>query len=77
MVIRRMSVPTAVLAAVLAAALAVGVSRLMEPAVTLPVVFEAGAAVLLLVVAFVVGVLASLVALARALRVDPALAFGG
>jgi putative ABC transport system permease protein len=67
----------AVLAAVLAAALAVGVSRLMEPAVTLPVVFEAGAAVLLLVVAFVVGVLASLVALARALRVDPALAFGG
>jgi putative ABC transport system permease protein len=67
----------AVLAAVLAAALAVGLSRLMKPAVTLPVVFEGAAVLLLVVVALVVGALASLVALARALRVDPALAFAG
>jgi putative ABC transport system permease protein len=67
----------AVLAALLAALVAVGLSRLMKPAVTLPVLFQGTAVLLLLAVAAVVGVLSSLVALRRAIAVDPALAFGG
>ena len=67
----------AVLAALLSAVLAVGVARLMEPAVTIPVVNEPGAVVLVLGVSVLVGVLSSLVALRRALSVDPALAFSG
>jgi putative ABC transport system permease protein len=66
----------AVVATLLAAVLAVGLSRIMKPASTVPVDFEGGAIVLLLAVAAVVGVLASLAALRRTLRVDPALAFG-
>jgi putative ABC transport system permease protein len=67
----------AVLAALLAALVAVGVARLMKPAVTLPVLFQGTAVLLLLAVAVVVGILSSLVALRRAIGVDPALAFGG
>ena len=60
-----------------AALLAVGLARLMEPAVTVPVIFEGSAVLLLLAVAAIVGILSSLVALRRAVAVDPALAFGG
>jgi putative ABC transport system permease protein len=67
----------AVLAALVAALLAVGLAQLMRPAVTIPVVSEAGAIVLLLGVAVLVGILSSLAALRRALSVDPALAFAG
>lgn len=67
----------AVLAALLAALIAVGLARLMTPTVTIPVVFQGSAVLLLLAVAAVVGVLSSLVALRRAVAVDPALAFGG
>jgi putative ABC transport system permease protein len=67
----------AVLAALGAALLAVGLAQVMRPAVTIPVVGEASAVVLLLVVAVVVGILSSLAALRRALAVDPALAFAG
>jgi putative ABC transport system permease protein len=67
----------AVLAALLAAMLSVGLAQLMEPAVTLPVVTEGRAIVVLMIVAAVVGVLSSLAALRRALAVDPALAFAG
>jgi putative ABC transport system permease protein len=66
-----------VLTAVLAALFAVGLARVMEPAVTVPVVFEGSAVLLLLAVAAIVGMLSSLVALRRAVVVDPALAFGG
>jgi putative ABC transport system permease protein len=67
----------AVLAALFAAILAVGVSRIMTPASTIPVDFQGSAVATLLAVAAAVGVLASLAALRRTLRVDPALAFGG
>ena len=66
-----------VLAALLAALFAVGLARLMKPAVTVPVVFQGSAVLLLLAVAAIVGMLSSLVALRRAVAVDPALAFGG
>ena len=67
----------AVVATLLAAVLAVGLSRIMKPVSTIPVDLQGGAVVVLLAVAAVVGVLASLVALRRTVRVDPALAFGG
>jgi putative ABC transport system permease protein len=67
----------AVLAAILAAVLAVGLARVMKPAVTIPVIFQGRAVLLLLAVAALVGVASSLVAMRRILRVDPALAFGG
>ena len=66
-----------VLTALLAACFAVGLARLMKPAVTVPVVFQGSAVLLLLAVAAIVGMLSSLVALRRAVAVDPALAFGG
>ena len=66
-----------VLAALLAALIAIGLSRLMEPVVSVPVLFQPSALLLLLAVAAVVGALSSLVALRRAVSVDPALAFGG
>jgi putative ABC transport system permease protein len=67
----------AVLAALLGALVAVALSRLMKPTVTVPVLFQRSAVLLLLAVAAVVGILSSLVALRRAIAVDPALAFGG
>jgi ABC-type lipoprotein export system ATPase subunit len=51
----------AVLAALLAALIAVGLARLMTPTVTIPVVFQGSAVLLLLAVAAIVGVLSSLV----------------
>ena len=67
----------AVLAALLAALLAIPLGRVMQLAVTVPVVNELGAVLLLVGVAVVVGVLSSLAALRRAVGVDPALAFAG
>jgi putative ABC transport system permease protein len=67
----------ALLAALLAAALAVALSELMEPLMTIPVVSEFQAVVLLFAIAVFVGVLSSAAALQRAIAVDPALAFGG
>jgi putative ABC transport system permease protein len=67
----------AVLAALIGALVAVALSRLMKPTVTVPVLFQGSAVLLLLAVAAVVGILSSLVALRRAIAVDPALAFGG
>jgi putative ABC transport system permease protein len=67
----------AVLAALLGALVALALSRLMKPVVTVPVLFQGSAVLLLLAVAAVVGILSSLVALRRAIVVDPALAFGG
>lgn len=66
----------AVLLALASAVLAVGIEFAMAPASALSVEISAADFLLLPLVALVVGVLASLVALRRAVRVDPALAFG-
>jgi putative ABC transport system permease protein len=58
-------------------ALAVVVARLLRPTIPLPVTFAAGAYAALPVVAVVVGVLASLTGMRRAVRTDPAAAFAG
>jgi len=67
----------AVITSLLAGALAVVFSRLLRGIYSLPIVITGAAYLALPVVALVVGLLASLVALRRTLRVDPALAFGG
>jgi putative ABC transport system permease protein len=67
----------AVIASLLAAAIAVGLSEALRPAFPLPITISAGAYVVLGIIAAVVGVIASLAALRRALKVDPALAFAG
>jgi putative ABC transport system permease protein len=59
------------------ALLAVGVEAAMEPTAAMSVEVSAADFVTLVIVALVVGVLASLAALRRAVAVDPALAFGG
>lgn len=66
----------AVLAALLAAGLAVVLSRLLLPAFALRITITAAAYLVLPVIAATAGVLASLAAIRRAVRVDPALAFG-
>ena len=66
-----------VLAALLAALLAIALAQLLKPMFPLPVAIDAGAYLLLPVIAVTVGVLASLAALRRAIAVDPALAFSG
>jgi putative ABC transport system permease protein len=66
----------AVLVALGAALFAVSTAWVFRPAYTVPVEVPADAYLVLPVVAVVVGVLASLVALRRAVTVDPALAFG-
>ena len=66
----------AVLIALGAALFAVSTAWVFRPAYTVPVEVPANAYLLLPFVAVVVGVLASLVALRRAVTVDPALAFG-
>ncbi len=65
----------AVTITLLAAAFAVVASQLLEPMFALPIVVPASAFVALPVVAIVVGLLASLVALRRAIAVDPSSAF--
>ena len=61
----------------LAAVFAVGASRLMKPMFALPTSVPASAYLVLPVVAMVVGLVSSLVALRRAVGVDPASAFAG
>jgi putative ABC transport system permease protein len=67
----------AVLASLLAAALGSALAQVLAPAFPMPVVIETSAYVALPLIAVVVGVLASLAALRRAIGVDPALAFAG
>jgi putative ABC transport system permease protein len=67
----------AVLASLLAALLGAGLAQVLAPAFPMPVVIERSVYLALPVIAVVVGVVASLTALRRAVRVDPALAFAG
>jgi putative ABC transport system permease protein len=67
----------AVLASVLAAAVGSLVAQGLAPAFPMPVVIDSSAYLALSLIALVVGVLASLAALRRAVGVDPALAFAG
>jgi putative ABC transport system permease protein len=67
----------AVIACLLAAALAIGFAQLLLPIFPLPITFTVGAYAVLPVVAVVVGVVASLAGVRRAVRTDPAMAFAG
>lgn len=67
----------AVISSLLAAALGAAVAQVLAPGFPLPIVIEPGAYLALPLVAVVVGVIASLAAVRRAMRVDPALAFSG
>lgn len=67
----------AVIACILAAALAIGFAQLLLPIFPLPITYTVGAYAVLPVVAVVVGVLASLAGVRRAVRTDPATAFAG
>jgi putative ABC transport system permease protein len=62
---------------VASALVAAGLAQLLKPAFPFEVSIEASAYVTLVVIAVVVGFVASLVGLRRAVGVDPALAFGG
>ena len=65
----------AVVISLLAAVFALGASQVLKPMFPLPIVMPAGAYVILPVIAVVVGLLSSLVALRRAIGVDPSSAF--
>jgi putative ABC transport system permease protein len=67
----------AIVLAILSAIVAVLLSQLLAPLMPLPVETPMSGFVLLIVVSVVIGVLASLFGLRRAVTVDPALAFGG
>jgi putative ABC transport system permease protein len=67
----------AVVVALLAAVLGVILSRLLTPLFPMTVAVPASAYISLPLVAIVIGLLASLAGLRRAVSVDPALAFGG
>jgi putative ABC transport system permease protein len=67
----------AIVVALLAAVLGVIVAQLLAPLFPMTVVVPASAYILLPLVAIVIGLLASLAGLRRAVAVDPALAFGG
>jgi len=67
----------AVLTCLIAAALAIGLAQLLLPIFPLPITYTLGAYAVLPVIAVVVGVLASLAGVRRAVRTDPALAFAG
>lgn len=67
----------AVVVTLLAALFAVGAARLMRPMVALPTAVPASAYLALPVIALVVGLISSLVALRRAIAIDPASAFAG
>lgn len=66
-----------IIVTMLAAVFALGASRLMKPMFALPTSVPTSAYLVLPVVAVVVGLLSSLVALRRAVAVDPASAFAG
>jgi putative ABC transport system permease protein len=63
--------------AVSASAVGIAVGLLLAPEFPIPVAISSGAAILLPVVAIVVGLVASLFGLRRVIRIEPALAFGG
>ena len=65
----------AVTITLLAAVFALGASQLLKPMFPLPIVMPATAFVALPIIAIVVGLLSSLVALRRAIAVDPSSAF--
>ncbi len=67
----------AVVLAISSAIVAIGLSFLIAPAMPMPVETPASGFALLIIVSVVIGVLASLFGLRRAVSVDPALAFGG
>jgi putative ABC transport system permease protein len=67
----------AVLTCLIAAAVAIGVAQLLLPIFPLPITYTLGAYAALPVIAVVVGVVASLAGVRRAVRVDPATAFAG
>ena len=67
----------ALVVALLAAAVGVGLAQLMAPLFPMIVAIPVGAYLLLPAVAIVVGLLASLAGLRRVVAIDPALAFGG
>jgi putative ABC transport system permease protein len=67
----------AVVLALASAVVAIGLSFVIAPVMPMPVETPASGFVLLLLVSVVIGVLASLFGLRRAVSVDPALAFGG
>lgn len=67
----------AVVSSLLAALLGAAVAQLLAPGFPLPITIESGAYLALPLVAVVVGVVASLAAIRRAMKVDPALAFSG
>jgi putative ABC transport system permease protein len=62
---------------VVSAVVAVGIAKVVSLGMPLPALIGSAAILQLLVIAIVVGVVASLAGLRRALRTDPALAFGG
>jgi putative ABC transport system permease protein len=67
----------AVLLSLLSAVAAVVLAALLSPLLAMPAEISRGAYLLLPVIAVIVGLLASLAGLRRAVGVDPALAFGG
>jgi putative ABC transport system permease protein len=67
----------AVLLSLLSAVAAVVLATLLAPLLAMPAEISVGAYIVLPIVAVVVGLLASLAGLRRAVGVDPALAFGG
>jgi putative ABC transport system permease protein len=67
----------AMVACLAAAGLAVAMARLLAPTIPLPITITTDAYLALPVVAVVVGVVASLFGVRRAVRTDPALAFSG
>jgi putative ABC transport system permease protein len=66
----------AILVSLMAALLAIGISALLRPGFPLPTTIGIGSYLALIAIACLVGALASLAALRRVLKVDPALAFG-
>jgi putative ABC transport system permease protein len=62
---------------VLAAVLAIGIAFALKPGFPFPVTLSGGSVAKIVVVAIVVGLLASLVGVRRAVSTDPAIAIGG
>jgi putative ABC transport system permease protein len=67
----------ATLLTLLAAVLAIGVAFVLKPGFPFPVTLSAGSVLKIVVVAIVVGLVASLVGVRRAVTTDPAIAIGG
>jgi putative ABC transport system permease protein len=67
----------AVLLSLAAAVIAIGLARVLRPLFPVPLAIPARAVLFLPVIALIVGLLASISAIRRAVSVDPALAFGG